>query len=145
MKTFLRILTIIGLAAVAAMVFVIVRRGLEKKGSPAHLRRIASQINDASPKPGLPGVTELSSATTDGHTLTINYTLLTGRGDLVDPLKLREVREILRRDSCAKPALREIMEAGAAMRYVIRDLDNRTILSTDILAWECGGGVRGSS
>jgi hypothetical protein len=138
MKKFFLVATIIFCIACAAIVFELVRRAyFEPKGSPSHLRRIAAQINDRAPMDA-GEMMEVTGAESSDTTLVVHYRLLNAFAANVDAPMQRKVREVLRGHACEKEALREVLDGGAALRYVLVDMNDAPILDTEILRWECG-------
>ncbi|HEX6097815.1 MAG TPA: hypothetical protein VF432_15930 [Thermoanaerobaculia bacterium] len=146
MKRFLLVGTILFCAAVVAILAEIVRRSFfEKPGSPSHLKRIALQINEREWETNEDSVVVPVSAQAGDRRLTMQYELLTASAAEVDDVTRREVREVMRRGACEKDAFRELLDAGVTLQYVINDSDGAPVLSTEVLRWECGGGLSAPS
>ena len=57
----------------------------------------------------------------------------------IDDTAKRTAREKVRTHACTHAALRELLDAGVALRIIMVDGDDAPILQTEILRWECGG------
>jgi hypothetical protein len=139
------IVTIVLCAILLVWLIMIARRVFEKPGSPRHLERIALQINEREWKSSEDAVVIPASAQAGNGRLTVQYELLTMSAAEVDDGTRREMREVMRRDACGKDALRELLDAGVTLQYVLNDTAGAQVLSTEVLRWECGGGLSAPS
>jgi hypothetical protein len=130
------IVTIVLCGVILVWLVMIGRRVFEKPGSPSHLERIALQINERSPKKTGDAM-EMTSAQAGDRRLTVQYRLLALPAAEVDAVTLREMREQLRRYSCDTESMRELLENGVTMHYVIHGSDGAQVTSTEVLLWEC--------
>ena len=139
MRKLLLIGTILFAVACAAILFEVFRRTyFEPKGSPSHLRRVAAQINGKEPIDA-GEMLELTGAESRDTTLVVHYQVLNALAANVTEPGKRQVREVLRGKACETAALREVLDNGATLRYVLVDMNKVPILDTEILRWECGG------
>lgn len=144
MKKLFLVGSVLFAAAIVAIIIAVGRRAFEKPGAPSHLRRIAAQINARAPMDA-GGMLEVTAAESDATSLTVHYQLLNADAAKVDATGQRAAREQLRQHSCEKEDLRELLDNGVTLHYVLVDMKNVPILSTDILRWECGGGLTAPS
>ena len=146
MKRFFTIATIVFCVALLAILAEVVRRAyFEPKGSPSHLRRIAAQINGRVPMRTADAMLDVTGAEASGTTLVVHYQLLNALAANVDPPLARKVREVLRSHACEKGGLRDVLDGGATLRYILVDMNKAPLLDTEIQRWECGGVVTSPS